>query len=68
MHRLLGFAFGAGTNGPKLNIGSAITAASSGDVISVASGFYGLETNWDLSTKALTLLPQGQVIVYQSDP
>jgi len=68
LHRLLGFAFGAGTNGPKLNIGSAITAASSGDVISVASGFYGLETNWDLSTKALTLLPQGQVIVYQSDP
>jgi len=61
-------AFSGGTNGPKLNIGSAITAASSGDVISVASGFYGLETNWDLSTKALTLLPQGQVIVYQSDP
>ena len=56
------------TSGPMLSIGSAISTASSGDVISVASGFYGLETNWDLSTKALTLLPQGQVIVYQSDP
>jgi hypothetical protein len=50
------------TNGPKLDIGSAITAASSGDSIVVAAGFCN-EVLWDTGAKSLTLLPQGQVTI-----
>jgi len=53
-------------HGPKLNIASAISASSNGDVIVVETGFY-QETEWDPGTNSLTLLPQGQVTVYQSD-
>src|SRR6266478_4095128 len=54
-------------HGPKLNIANAITAASSGDVLSVALGFY-RETNWDLGMKSLTINPVSVAIIYDSDP
>lgn len=54
-------------HGPKLNIANAISTASSGDAIVVATGFY-QELLWDLGTKSLTLNPQGQVTVYDGDP
>jgi len=57
----------SGTDGPKLNVTNAIAAASSGDTLDVADGFY-QETNWDLSGKSLTLNPDGLVIVYNSNP
>jgi hypothetical protein len=54
-------------HGPKLNIAHAISAASNGDTLSVAAGFY-QEFTWDLGTKNLTLIPQGRVTVYDTDP
>jgi hypothetical protein len=54
-------------HGPKLNISAAIDAAGNSNSIVMASGFY-QETNWNAGAKSLTLLPQGTVVIYGSDP
>jgi hypothetical protein len=57
-----------GTNhGPKLNITGALSAASSGDVLRVAQGIY-QEVTWDAGAKTLTIIPDGTVTIYGSDP
>src|ERR1035437_10319860 len=53
-------------HGPKHNIADAIAAASSGDVVSVAAGFY-QESQWLPGTKTLTF-PNGQVTIVNYDP
>src|ERR1051325_6010600 len=55
------------SDGPKLNVTNTIAAASSGDTVGVADGFY-QELQWDLGDKDLTLNPQGLVIVYGTNP
>jgi hypothetical protein len=55
------------TDGPKMNVTNALAAASSGDTLAVADGFY-QELQWDLGGKDLSLNPDGNVIVYSSNP
>lgn len=52
--------------GPKRNIANAIAAASSGDVVSVAAGYY-QESQWTPGTKTLTF-PSGPVTLVNYDP
>ena len=52
----------SGGDGPKLNIISAILAASSGDSIDVTAGFYD-EYVWDSGANSVTLNPEGNVTV-----
>jgi len=53
-------------DGPMRNISNAIAATSDGDTIVVASGYYA-ESTWDTGTKSLSLNPQGQVTVCDTD-
>jgi len=54
-------------HGPKRYVTDAIAAASDGDLIVTANGFYE-EFTWDTGGKSLTLLATGQSAIVESDP
>ncbi len=53
-------------HGPKRNIANALAAAASGDVVSVAAGYY-QESEWTPGTKTL-IFPSGPVTLVNYDP
>lgn len=58
----------AGTShGPKQTVTGAIDAASGGDTIEIAPGFY-QEFTWDPGEKNVTLHPHEPITVYDTDP
>jgi hypothetical protein len=52
---------------PKRTVANAITTASNGDLIVAIPVFY-QETQWNLGFKNLTLDPQDEMMVYDTDP
>ncbi len=54
-------------HGPKRNVSAGVSVAASNDTISAATGFY-QEFTWDPTGSSVTLIPNGSVTIYDSDP